>query len=451
MVDLEAFGIPEEEWSLLTNALSEPVEQLIAIESKDKEQLAEVERRLLELVGPRPLLRQVVDLNTLGEPETVWKTAELLVEPFAGEIPLLVVVIAIWPEQDDVEARQPLAAFWRGMNQLRELWHSLSAQVLFLLSPIAYKHLSLNADHLKRWISLKLRLWEGSTDLEVLARPGKYEVSPTLRFTNIENDNVRSMHLEGSQQLIVPLNSINVQSISFVPRNSIGVQSFSGNELKSSRLEILGLQLKEAIRRGESKADQVKRYYLPMIVESLAIGDRQGAKELRENIGGLEGLGQRECEALKKLDEQLTEPTIKPRFDVFISYCSQDRYIVREMVSTLYHRGLNVWFDQEQLRPGIPWQAALEDILHHSACVAVLIGKEGLGQWQREEMKAALNIVARDNRPIIPVLLPNAPDNPVLPPILANRAWVDMRQGITEAKINQLVWGITGKKLSVTV
>jgi len=81
MSDLDEFGIPEEEWSLLTNALAEPVEQLIVVESKDPRQLREIERRLPELIGRRRLLRQAVDFNAMREPENVWKTAQSLTQP----------------------------------------------------------------------------------------------------------------------------------------------------------------------------------------------------------------------------------------------------------------------------------------------------------------------------------------------------------------------------------
>ncbi|MCX7112343.1 MAG: toll/interleukin-1 receptor domain-containing protein [Proteobacteria bacterium] len=366
----------------------------------------------------------------MHEPENVFKTAAMLVKPFAVEIPLLVVVIAIWPGQDNGKATKQLAAFWRGMNQFRERWHSLSAQVLFLLSPIAYKHLSLNADHLKRWISLKLRLWEGSTDLEVLARPGmEANTPPPLRINvpSTDNENVSAPSINGSNPT--------ASEKFFLTRQILGFQ---------------GPQLEKAIRRGESKSDQVKRYYLPMIAESLAMGDRQGAKNLREEIGGLEGLGQEECEALKKLDGQLAEPTNTHRFDVFISYRKRDRDTVRKLLSALRKRGLKVWWEEEQILSGISWQTVLGAGLRDSASIAVLIGKDGLGTWQLREIQAVLREIARYKLPIIPVLLPDAPKNLTLPPFLANRSWVDLRQGITEAKIDQLVWGITGKKPSVS-
>jgi hypothetical protein len=48
--------------------------------------------------------------------------------------------------------------------------------------------------------------------------------------------------------------------------------------------------------------------------------------------------------------------------------------------------------------------------------------------------------------PVIPVLLPGAPAVPTLPIFLRELTWVDLRDGVTPAMIERLVWGITGRK-----
>jgi hypothetical protein len=49
--------IPEDEWGLLANAVAEPVEELIAVETANSNQLLTIVQRLLGLVGTRPFLR----------------------------------------------------------------------------------------------------------------------------------------------------------------------------------------------------------------------------------------------------------------------------------------------------------------------------------------------------------------------------------------------------------
>ena len=64
-------------------------------------------------------------------------------------------------------------------------------------------------------------------------------------------------------------------------------------------------------------------------------------------------------------------------------------------------------------------------------------------------MQFALTLAVRDQRPIIPVLLPGAGDTPSLPMGLAIRTWVDLRSdtgGDDRAAFERLVWGITGAK-----
>jgi hypothetical protein len=79
----------------------------------------------------------------------------------------------------------------------------------------------------------------------------------------------------------------------------------------------------------------------------------------------------------------------------------------------------------------------------------VLIGKDGLGPWEDEEMQGALVIAARTMRPCIPVLLPGASAQPQLPMFLVNRTWVDLRAGFSDEGLTRLVWGITGRKPGV--
>ena len=48
--------------------------------------------------------------------------------------------------------------------------------------------------------------------------------------------------------------------------------------------------------------------------------------------------------------------------------------------------------------------------------------------------------------PIIPVLLPGAPDIAKLPLFLEAFTWVDLREGMKKESLDRLEWGITGVK-----
>jgi tetratricopeptide (TPR) repeat protein len=139
-----------------------------------------------------------------------------------------------------------------------------------------------------------------------------------------------------------------------------------------------------------------------------------------------------------------SEPTMT--FHVFLSHNSKDKPAVRDLKQKLLGYSLTVWFDEDELQPGIPWQQLLEDGITKSGSIAVLVGKDGLGPWEDEEMQAALRLAVADKRPVIPVLMPGASAQPKLPMFLGNRTWVDLRGGFTKDGLDKLVWGITGKK-----
>lgn len=133
-------------------------------------------------------------------------------------------------------------------------------------------------------------------------------------------------------------------------------------------------------------------------------------------------------------------------FDVFLSHNSKDKPAVRQLAEILKTRGLTVWLDEWELVPGRPWQEALEEIIQTANSAAVLVGKDGLGPWEIPEMRGCLSEFVKRRIPVIPVLLPNAPQQPVLPLFLTQFTWVDLRGGLTDVGIDRLQWGITGSK-----
>jgi hypothetical protein len=89
--------------------------------------------------------------------------------------------------------------------------------------------------------------------------------------------------------------------------------------------------------------------------------------------------------------------------------------------------GIQTWFDEEQLRPGVPWQPELEKAIGSIRSACVLVGSSGLGPWQRNEVRAFLDEFDSENLPVIPVLLPDAGAAPKLPIFLRQRTWIDLR------------------------
>ena len=133
-------------------------------------------------------------------------------------------------------------------------------------------------------------------------------------------------------------------------------------------------------------------------------------------------------------------------FDVFLSHNSQDKPAVCELKRALVEAGLSCWLDVDELVPGENWQPGLEAGIRNSVSAAVCFGPAGIGPWEDEEMQALLTRAVKEKLRVIPVLLPDAPEEPAIPLFLGSRTWIDLRSGLTGEGMNRLIWGITGRK-----
>jgi nucleotide-binding universal stress UspA family protein len=137
-----------------------------------------------------------------------------------------------------------------------------------------------------------------------------------------------------------------------------------------------------------------------------------------------------------------TSPTQKA-FDVFFSYSHADRKAVLQIADQLRERGVRAWIDVRELRPGFPWQEALETQIKTVGAAAVFVGSKGIGPWQDAEQAALLRQFAKRKCPVIPVILPKCRKVPELPVFLEGMHWIDCRD-TTIDPIEQLLYGITG-------
>ncbi len=131
--------------------------------------------------------------------------------------------------------------------------------------------------------------------------------------------------------------------------------------------------------------------------------------------------------------------------DAFLCYNSTERPEVEPLVRRLIDAGVEIFYDRWHLIPGQPWQEGLETALRASRTYLVIVGTRGLGPWQTEEMRVALDLrVREDPRRVIPVLLPDASEENI-PDFLRRLTWVDFRSGLDEdATFHRLLAGIQG-------
>ena len=87
-----------------------------------------------------------------------------------------------------------------------------------------------------------------------------------------------------------------------------------------------------------------------------------------------------------------------PNFDVFLSHNSRDNPAVATLKQQLAARGLTSWFDRDDLRPDLNWQPELAKAIAASKSVGVLIGADGIGPWEDEEMQVAINLAVQRSK-----------------------------------------------------
>lgn len=145
--------------------------------------------------------------------------------------------------------------------------------------------------------------------------------------------------------------------------------------------------------------------------------------------------------ARRELEQKMAEGV----FDVFLCHNSADKPEVKEIAQQLKSRGILPWLDEWELPPGQPWQALLENQIARIKAAAVFVGSAGVGPWQEQELYGFLREFVSRKSPVIPVLLPDAPEKPELPIFLRAMTWVDFRVQDPNP-LGRLIWGITGRR-----
>ena len=102
------------------------------------------------------------------------------------------------------------------------------------------------------------------------------------------------------------------------------------------------------------------------------------------------------------------------KYDVFLSYTAKDREWVRRLANALSEQGLNVWYDEIEIKPGDVWRDQTEKGLRASTYVVMVITPEAAhSNWQAAELGAALAL----QKPLIPIVAEDVPSKDIPGPI----------------------------------
>jgi hypothetical protein len=133
-------------------------------------------------------------------------------------------------------------------------------------------------------------------------------------------------------------------------------------------------------------------------------------------------------------------------YDVFLSHHSSDKPWVIALKAALVERGVSVWLDRDEIRPGDLFVEALSDGVASSRSLAIIVSPASVrSKWVTEEYQRALVLANSSTAElrIIPCLLRGAE----LPGFLASRQCVDFRDPSSfEAGVDNLCFGITGRR-----
>jgi GUN4-like/TIR domain len=130
------------------------------------------------------------------------------------------------------------------------------------------------------------------------------------------------------------------------------------------------------------------------------------------------------------------------QFDVFLCHNSKDKAAVIQIALQLQNQGICPWLDDQSIGGSSGWRVAIEAILKQVPAAIVFIGKHGLGPFQNYEIDSILILHRRRNLAVIPVILPDAGEQPDIPLFLESFSWVDFRYHATPiARLYRLIMG----------
>ena len=270
---------------MLRRAVEQPVRQMIlcAVDSPDQGRVVARQVRG-SAQAARPVAEICFNASTDSPAGCLQACREATRDWLGGDEPGLLLLRDESPPRREATT----AYFWRGMNLLREGWDALPAQIVFLVTPVQYRLLTTEADHLKRWISLKLDLRSPALPEAPAWRGDGFEFLPLLDETETANP-------------------------------------VTARELRAR----LGDQDREAIVRGESEEGRARHYYIPMLAAAVILNDWNGSARynsfISEHNGALTPADRLRWLRLRgQLEENASDPdaalvTGQERFDLALA------------------------------------------------------------------------------------------------------------------------------------
>ena len=160
-----------EDLELLRHAIEEPVDQMLLAEVSSPQHALRLATQIQNWSSSSRSIKTVpLDAN-IDDARDFYDLCQQLAQTWKedDEPPALLILVDQSVADERIAhptSQQPTSVgFWRSMNLLREGWNDLPCQTVFLITPQQYYLFSTEADHLKRWIPLKLHIEESENAL----------------------------------------------------------------------------------------------------------------------------------------------------------------------------------------------------------------------------------------------------------------------------------------------
>jgi flagellar basal body-associated protein FliL len=115
-------------------------------------------------------------------------------------------------------------------------------------------------------------------------------------------------------------------------------------------------------------------------------------------------------------------------YDVFISYCSEDRKIADALVHYLEAKEIRCWIDHRDLLPGFSWREGIIEALEGSPGIAMALLFSSASNKSRQVIKE-ISMADEENILVIPVRIENILPIGAIKLELQGRHWLDAFEG----------------------
>lgn len=182
-------------------------------------------------------------------------------------------------------------------------------------------------------------------------------------------------------------NKDTIETLGLCPVNAIGSDGLLGGSVLLGRLT--EKELKEAKRK---KAEQKKRE------------EKERARQLEERKKQEEANWLEErANAVKRIESNGNLLT-QNKWDVFVSYASEDKDFARELVEALENWGVRVWFDENVLQIGDSLRRSIDFGLANSSYGVLVVSSKFLKkEWTKRELDGFFSFEDGSRKVIIPI------------------------------------------------